>query len=104
MKFVLQAIFGGKNMTYFRHSSQCISPNIRSGFYDTETCKSKQLILKSRLINAYWLKRKQKTWNLFLVQKSWKKTKKNSAYYVIVEQIDEKVVSNDNITDDNCHW
>lgn len=33
-----------------------------------------------------------------------KKTKqKNSAYYVIVEQIDEKVVSNDNITDDNCH-
>lgn len=50
-------------------------------------------------------KRKQKAWNLFLVQKSWKKTKqkKNSAYYVIVEQIDEKVVSNDNITDDNCH-
>ena len=32
-----------------------------------------------------------------------KKTTKNSAYYVIVEQIDEKVVSNDNITDDNCH-
>ena len=49
-------------------------------------------------------KRKQKAWNLFLVQKSWKKKqKKNSAYYVIVEQIDEKVVSNDNITDDNCH-
>ena len=32
------------------------------------------------------------------------KKKKNSAYYIIVEQIDEKVVSNDNmITDDNCH-
>ena len=42
-------------------------------------------------------------WFKNLEKKKKNKTKKNSAYYVIVEQIDEKVVSNDNITDDNCH-
>lgn len=47
--------------------------------------------------------RGNKRHEIFFWFKNLEKKQKNSAYYVIVEQIDEKVVSNDNITDDNCH-